>query len=97
MNVNATTAFVTFAQSAAEECARGTNAMLFLSYTKVETQNQKGLKWVLNVVQRSDFRGTPTMIVNGWKIFYQPEMMQELTDSTLDFRNGQIIVLARER
>ena len=97
MNVNATRAFLTFARSAAEKCAHETNQRLFLSYTHVETRNQKGFKWVLNIVQPSDFPGTPAMTVNGWKILYQPEMAQELTDSTLDFRDGQIIVHSKEK
>ena len=92
METRATPAFLTFARAAAQKCAGESNKILFLSYTYVETRTEKGSKWVLNIVNRSDFPGTPTILVNGWEMLYQPEMTQELTNGTLDFQEGEIIV-----
>ena len=66
--------------------------MLFLNHTYVETRASRGYRWVLNVVNRADFPGTPIMLVNGWEIFYQPELQEQLRDSELDFQGNQIIV-----
>jgi hypothetical protein len=92
MTVIATPAFITFAKPAADKCARAREEVLFLSYNYVEISTEKELRWVLNVVQRSQFPGTPAMIVNGWEIFYQPEMAERLVGATLDFKHNRIIV-----
>jgi hypothetical protein len=92
MKTRATPAFLAFARAAAKRCATEKGKILFLSYNPVETRTAKGFKWVLNIVNRADFQGIPTMIVNGWEMLYQPEMTQRLNNGTLDFRDSQIIV-----
>jgi hypothetical protein len=92
METRATRSFLAFARPAAKKCASGKRKILFLSYNYVETRTAKGFKWVLNVVNREDFLGAPTMIVNGWEMLYQPEMTERLNNSILDFQDGQIIV-----
>lgn len=91
MQLQATPAFVEFADAAAKECA-STGKTLFLNHAYVKTQTAEGYKWVLDVVSRADFPGASLLIVNGWDMLYQPEMKETLANGILDFRNREISI-----
>lgn len=92
MELQATPAFLKFAEAAARECTSTRGTILFLNYVRVRTRTKDGKKWVLDLVKRADFSGASVMTVNGWEMLYQPAMKQELSDSILDFQGNQIIV-----
>jgi hypothetical protein len=97
MKIRSTEAFLTFARPVAAKYANEKGKILCLNYNYVETKESKGFIWVLGVVNRADFPGTPSMIINGWEILYQPDMKDELSDSILDFKDGQILVHPMKR
>lgn len=92
MKIHATEAFLAFARPTAIKYANDKDKILYLCYSDLETNKSQRSRWILAVVNRSDFPGMPTMIVDGFEMLYQVEMTKRLENCVLDFQDRKIVV-----